>query len=325
MKYVAEIGANHMQDVDRLENLIADAARAGATHVKIQSYDENLAATNAPINGTLWDGTGLRDLYSKACMPKDLQVRAFEIARYVGVDIFATPFDESAIEWLESLDCPIYKISSFDIINLPLISAAASTGKPLIISTGMATLDEISDAVDIAQSLGCNDITLMKCTSSYPTPIDDANLRDILRLKTAFGLPVGLSDHSGTVLVPVLATALGAEVIEVHFDLSAGKTWDSEFSLNPTTFFAMVEVCKIAEKASGTSGFCRLQSEEAALRLRPSIHFARDVRAGQRITRDDVRIARPATGVEPRHLGAVVGRLASRDAKAGEPLTWGSV
>jgi pseudaminic acid synthase len=326
---VAEISANHAQDFEQASALVRAAKDAGADAVKLQTYtpDTITLRSDAPQfrieAGTMWDGRTLYDLYAEAYMPWDWQPRLKAIADEIDITLFSSPFDETAVELLEQMSVPAYKIASFELVDLPLIRRVAATGKPMIISTGMATLAEIDEAVRAARDGGARQIALLHCTSAYPAPPDEANLRTIPHLADAFGLPVGLSDHTQGIAVPVAAVALGAAIIEKHFTVSrATPTADAAFSLEPAELRAMVDQIRVAEAAVGGIRRAPTEHEAGGRRLRRSLFVVADVRAGERLTADNVRSIRPADGLHTRHLPDVLGRRATRDIARGTPLSW---
>jgi pseudaminic acid synthase len=326
---VAEISANHGQDFEQAAVLVRAAKDAGADAVKLQTYtpDTITLRSDAPQfriqAGTMWDGRTLYDLYAEAYMPWEWQPRLKEIADQVGITLFSSPFDETAVELLEGISVPAYKIASFELVDLPLIRRVAATGKPIIISTGMATLAEIDEAVQAARDGGAREIALLHCTSAYPAPPAEANLRTIPHLAAAFGVPVGLSDHTQGIAVPVAAVAFGAAIIEKHFTTSRARaTADAAFSLEPDELRAMVDQIRVAEAAVGGVRQAPTEHEAGGRRLRRSLFVVSDVKAGERFTADNVRSIRPADGLHTRHLGDVLGRRAARDVARGTPLSW---
>lgn len=326
---VAEISANHAQDFEQASALVRAAKDAGADAVKLQTYtpDTITLRSDAPQfrieAGTMWDGRTLYDLYAEAYMPWEWQPRLKAIADEIDITLFSSPFDETAVELLEQISVPAYKIASFELVDLPLIRRVAATGKPMIISTGMATLAEIDEAVRAARDGGAREIALLHCTSAYPAPPDEANLRTIPHLADAFGLPVGLSDHTQGIAVPVAAVALGAAIIEKHFTISRARpTADAAFSLEPAELRAMVDQIRVAQASVGGIRHAPTEHEAGGRRLRRSLFVVADVSAGERFTADNVRSIRPADGLHTRHLSDVLGRRATRDIARGTPLSW---
>ncbi len=329
---IAELSANHNQSFDEAVRLVRAAKECGADAVKLQTYtaDTLTIRSRRPEflvgGGTLWDGRTLHDLYAEAYTPWDWQPRLKRVADEVGVALFSTPFDPTAVDFLEEMRVPAYKVASFELVDLPLIERVARTGKPLIMSTGMASLGEVEEAVTAARGAGASQLALLKCTSSYPAPAAEANLRTIPHLAEAFGVPAGLSDHTLGIAVPVVAVALGACVIEKHFTLSRATPGpDSAFSLEPAEFKAMVEAVRTAEHAMGRVHYGLTANEEKSRVFRRSLYVVRDVRAGEAFGPDNVRSIRPANGLAPKHLRRVLGRPATRDVPAGSPLEWGMI
>jgi N-acetylneuraminate synthase len=329
---IAELSANHGQDFDQAVRLVHAAKEAGADAIKLQTYtaDTLTIRSDRPEfrvgGGTLWDGRTLYDLYGEAYTPWDWQPRLKVLADQIGIDLFSTPFDPSAVAFLQRMNVPAYKVASFELVDLPLIEQIARTGKPMILSTGMATLAEITDAVEAARSAGAPAIALLKCTSAYPAPPEEISLRTIAHLSEAFDVPVGLSDHTLGIAVPVAAVALGASIIEKHFTLSRAVPGpDSAFSLEPDEFKAMVEAIRTAEKALGGIHY-GLGNKEAASRVfRRSLFVVKDMRAGERFTTDNVRSIRPGHGLPPKYLAEILGRTAASDVSKGTPLSWNLV
>jgi N-acetylneuraminate synthase len=326
---VAELSANHAQDFERAVALVRAAKSAGADAVKIQTYTADtltLDSDKEPFRihaGTAWDGKTLYELYKEAYTPWDWQPRLKAIADDLGLPLFSSPFDESAVAFLEAMQVPAYKIASFELVDLPLIECVSRTGKPVIMSTGMSTLDEIRDAVDAARAAGAREIALLKCTSAYPAPAEEMNLRTIADLAATFDVPVGLSDHTMGVAVPVAAVALGACIIEKHFTLSRSMPGpDSHFSLEPAEFKAMVEAVRTAEKALGRVDYTVGREEAKSRSFRRSLFVVQDVEQGALFSTENIRSIRPGHGLPPKHLKEVLGRRATRDIERGTPLSW---
>ncbi len=326
---VAEMSANHAQDYAQAARIVHAAKVCGADAVKLQTYTPDSLTIDCAGPcfqigaGSLWAGKTLYGLYGEAATPYAWHKPLQELARDLEIDLFSSPFDHDAVDFLQSLDMPAYKIASFEIVDLPLIRRAARTGKPLIMSTGMASEEEIALALETARDAGCEDIALLKCTSAYPAPPEAMHLRGLARLAGAFGVPIGLSDHSMGVAVPVAAVALGACIIEKHLTLSRDLPGpDSAFSLEPHEFGQMVEAVRTVEKALGQAQLGRSAQEEASLVFRRSLFVVEDVRAGERLTPRSVRIIRPGHGLAPRHLDEVLGRAAVADIRRGTPLQW---
>ena len=326
---IAELSANHLQKFDNAVKLIKAAKEAGADAVKLQTYTPDTITIDCDNEyfqikqGTLWDGKTLFQLYKEAYMPWEWQPKLKEIADEIGIDLFSTAFDPTAVDFLEEMGVPVHKVASFEIVDIPLIEKMASTGKPLIISTGMATLSEIEEAVQAARKAGTTEIALLKCTSAYPAPPEEMNLRTIPHLAEAFGVPVGLSDHTLGIAVPVAAVALGARIVEKHFTLSRDIPGpDSAFSLEPQEFKAMVEAIRVAEKALGKVSYEVGEREAASRVFRRSLFVVKDMKAGEVFTHENVRSIRPGYGLPPKFLKEVLGRRAACDIKAGTPLEW---
>ncbi|MGY0712716.1 pseudaminic acid synthase [Azospirillum argentinense] len=322
---IAEMSGNHQGDLNRALALVDAAKEAGADAVKLQTYTADTLTIDHDgpgflLEGGLWKGRTLHDLYREAHTPWEWHGPLFERARAIGLTIFSSPFDDTAVDLLERLDAPAFKIASFEVNDLPLIRRAARSGKPLILSTGLATLGEIGEAVE---AVGDAPLVLLHCVSGYPTPPEDCNLRTIPHLAQAFGVAVGLSDHTHGVAVPVAATALGAVVIEKHFTLSrADGGVDSAFSLEPAEFKAMANSARTAWAALGRVHYGVKPSEAGGRDYRRSLYVTADVAAGEALSADSVRSIRPGFGMEPKHLPAVLGRRAARALKRGEPLRW---
>jgi pseudaminic acid synthase len=310
---IAEMSANHNGSLERAFETIAAAKRFGADAVKLQTYTADTITIDCDepdfmIKGGLWDSFKLYDLYKWAETPFDWHEPLFAHARKLGITIFSTPFDETAVDLLERLNTPAYKISSFEIIDLPLICYVASTGKPMILSTGMASEQEIEEAVTTARDAGCKDLMLLHCISSYPAPMDQANLRQIPELAKRFNVFTGLSDHTMGTAASVAAVALGACLIEKHFTLSrADRGPDSEFSLEPQDLERLSSDTKDAWLALGVAGYSRQKSEEASKVFRRSVYFVKDLPAGHVIGSDDIRRIRPGMGLAPKHYSDILG------------------
>jgi N-acetylneuraminate synthase len=325
---IAEISGNHGGKLEAAFRLIDAAKNSGADAVKLQTYTADTITLDhdAPefwIKDGLWDKRRLYDLYREAYTPWEWHKPLFDYAKQQGIVIFSSAFDPTAIDLLESLDAPAYKIASFEILDLPLIRLAASTGKPLIISTGMASLAEIVDAVDAAQAAGAQQLILLHCISGYPAPCADANLATIPALAKAFGLNIGLSDHTLGTAVSVAAVALGASVIEKHLSLSGeGETVDSAFSLADDGFGQLVADCQGAHQAIGRVTFGPVASEANVLSLRRSLYVVADIAAGETIGPHNVRSIRPGLGLAPKFTDLVMGRMATRALSRGMPLHW---
>jgi N-acetylneuraminate synthase len=328
---IAELSANHLGNIDRAIWSIEVAAKSGADAVKLQTYTPDTLTIDVDsdlfrIRGGPWDGQTLYGLYQSAYTPYEWHERLFAAAKEFGIIALSTPFDESAVELLASLDAPAYKIASFEVIDLPLIAAAARQARPMIISTGMANLGEIHEAVSTARANGANDIVLLHCTSGYPTPFSEANLRTIPHLAQAFGAVAGLSDHTLGTAASVAAIALGACVIEKHFTLSrADGGPDAAFSLEPDELRQLVADCRAAWEALGEVDYDVTGSEQGNIVFRRSLFAVQPIAAGETFTKENVRSIRPGYGMPPKHLPNVLGRKARRALARGEPLSWDAV
>jgi len=325
---VAELSANHRQQFDEAVRLIEAAKKAGADGVKLQTYTPDTMTIDCDDQrfrhgpGSLWEGQTLYELYQKAYMPWEWQPKLKKIANGSGLELFSSAYDPSSVAFLESIDVPAIKISSFELIDLPLIRLAAKTGKPLILSTGMATLDEIEQGVNAARSAGAEEIILLKCTSAYPTHAAEMNLATIPHLSRTFNLPCGLSDHSKESTPAVAAVVLGACMIEKHFTLRKDKkSIDGGFSLSPNEFGDMVKSVRIAEKAVGKITYGSQRSEKESLAFRKSLYAVEDIKAGESITESNVRAIRPSGGLPPDHLKELLGRPTKRLVRKGNPIT----
>jgi len=325
---VAELSANHNGSLERALATIDAAQQCGADAIKLQTYtaDTITIDCDAPdfmIRGGLWDGYKLHDLYKWAQTPFEWHQAMFDHARKRGITVFSTPFDESAVDLLESLGAPAYKIASFEMVDLPLIRYVARTGKPIILSTGMASEEEIAEAVSTARDAGCEALVLLHCISSYPAPIEQANLRQMPELANRFGAVPGLSDHTLGTTASVAAVALGACLIEKHFTLSrADKGPDSAFSLEPDELRRLCTDTREAWLALGKAGYARQAAEAGSKVFRRSIYFVRDLAAGAIIGPDDIRRIRPGMGLAPKHFGQVVGRRLKQAVTRGTATAW---
>jgi len=326
---VAEVSANHNQKYDQAASIVGAAKHAGADAVKLQTYtaDTITFASDSEefrvSGGTLWDGRSLYDLYAEAHMPWEWQPKLKNQAEELGMDCFSSAFDSTAVDFLEKMGVPAHKIASFELVDLALIQRMARTGKPLIISTGMATVEEIEEALQSAREAGATQIALLKCTSAYPAPLEEMNLRTIPEMARRFAVPVGLSDHTMGIAAPVAAVALGACIIEKHLTLSRSIPGpDSAFSLEPEEFKEMVDAVRTAERALGEVHFGLSGKEEASRAFRRSLYLVQDVSQGEAFTTENVRSIRPGNGLHPRHLVEVLGKRAARGIKRGTPLHW---
>ena len=318
---IAEMSANHNGDFNAAKAIIAEAKKAGADALKIQTYTPDTITLNSDlpdfqIQGGLWDGETLYSLYEKAYTPWEWHKPLFEYARELDITMFSSPFDNTAVDLLEDLNAPAYKIASFEAIDLPPIRYVASTGKPMIISTGMADDEEIQEAIDAAHSGGCNELAILHCVSGYPAPAEDYNLRTILDMRERFGLVTGLSDHTIDNTTAVTSVALGASIIEKHFTLDRnGGGPDDSFSLEPEDLVALCRDSKTAWQALGSVNYGRKSSEQGNVKFRRSLYFVKDLKAGDIITEDAIRSVRPGFGLAPKFYDEVVGKKVSVDVK----------
>lgn len=325
---IAEMSANHNGNLDTALRIITEAKMAGVDAVKMQTYRPDTITLNCDdedfrIKGGLWDGRTLYDLYEEAHTPWEWHKPLFEHARDVGVTIFSSPFDNTAIDLLEDLNAPAYKIASFEAIDLALIKYAAATGKPMIISTGMADEEEIGEAIAAAREGGCKDLAILHCVSGYPAPPQDYNLRTIPDMMAKFGVVTGLSDHTLDNTTAIVSVALGASIIEKHFTLDrTGGGPDDSFSLEPAEMSALCTGARTAWQALGKVDYGRKSSEQGNVKFRRSLYFVRDLKAGEVITADAVRSVRPGFGIAPKNLGAVLGREVSRNVAKNTAVSW---
>lgn len=325
---VAELSGNHGRDLELTRDSIRAIAEAGADALKIQTYKPESLTLDleqhpfGPRPSGPWKGRRLFEVYREGSLPYEWHEEIYSLADSVGLLCFSSPFDVAGVDFLETLANPIYKVASFEIRHIPLLERIAATGKPAIVSTGIASLADIELALEVLRE-GTEDITLLKCTSAYPAPVDQVDLRTIPTLRSTFGVPVGLSDHTMGHVVPVAAVALGAEVIEKHFvlDRSAGGI-DASFSMEPSEFKAMVDNVRMAEAALGSEVYhLGPEARDSATRGR-SVFVAEDVRKGERFTAHNIRVVRPGQGLHPRHYAELLGRTARADLIAGTPLAW---
>jgi N-acetylneuraminate synthase len=327
---IAEMSGNHNQSLDLAMQIVEAAARAGAHALKLQTYTADTMTLDLREREflisdpqSLWHGQSLYELYRKAQTPWAWHAPIFARCRELGMVAFSTPFDASAVDFLEKLGAPCYKIASFENVDLPLIRRAAATGKPLILSTGMATLEEIDMAVRAAREAGCRELVLLKCTSTYPASPDDSHLRTMPRLREQFGCEVGLSDHTPGIGAAIAAVALGATVIEKHLTLHrADGGVDAAFSLEPGELQALVRESEAAWRSLGAVRFGPTEAEKSSLVFRRSLYVAKDMRKGELFDAQNLRAVRPGLGLPPRHIDAFLGKPIARDAAKGTPLTW---
>ena len=325
---VAEVSANHNQSIERAEAIIRAAAEAGASAVKLQTYTADTMTIPCDneyfrIKGTLWDSRTLHELYQEAYTPWEWHPRLMQLANDLGMGCFSTPFDATAVDFLESLNVPCHKVASFELVDIPLLKKIAATNKPVIMSTGMASLAEIDEAVRTLRENGTKDLVLLKCTSAYPAPPEEIHLRTIPHLAEAFGCPAGLSDHTLGSAVAVASVALGAMVVEKHFTLArADGGPDSAFSMEPDEFKQMAHDIRAVEKALGRVNYSLTLKEKESVVFRRSLFVVKDMKAGEFFTKENLRSIRPGYGLHTRHLEHVLGRRAIKDIAQGTPVDW---
>ena len=325
---IAELSANHNGSIDLAKQSILAAKSAGAHAVKIQSYEAHTMTINSDkpdfiIKGGLWDGYKLYDLYDEAKTPFSWHQELFDYSSEIGIDIFSSPFDESAVDLLESLNTPAYKIASFELTDLPLIKYVAKTKKPILMSTGMASEDEISEALEAARSNGSRDILLFHCISSYPAPLEESNLNMINTLRNRFDVEVGLSDHTLDNMAATLAVAKGAVAIEKHFIIDKGLTGpDSSFSMDPAQLSRLIVETEKAWKSMGCDNFERAKVEKSSLAFRRSIYFIKDLKKGSIISNEDIKRIRPGFGLKPKFYDELLGKKLISDVEVGTAATW---
>lgn len=328
---IAEMSGNHNQSLERALSIVEAVARSGADALKLQTYTAETMTLNIDDKeefvisdkDSLWKGNNLYQLYQQAYTPWEWHKPIFDRCRELGIIGFSTPFDETAVDFLESLEVPCYKVASFENVDIPLIRKIASTGKPIIMSTGMASIAELEDAVLAAREAGCEDIILLKCTSSYPASPENSNIRTIPHMADLFDCQVGLSDHTLGVGAAVASIALGATVLEKHFTLSRQDGGvDSAFSLEPQEFRLLVDETERAWQSLGRVTYGFTQSELASRKYRRSLYITCDIKAGETFTQDNLRSIRPGFGLAPKYYDVIIGRKAKMDIKKGTPLTW---
>lgn len=325
---IAEMSANHNQSFERAVQIIKAAKKSGADAIKLQTYTADTITIDVKsryfnIQGTIWDGQNLYDLYKQAYTPWGWQPELKKIADEVGLDLFSTPFDSTAVDFLEEMNVPAYKIASFEVVDIPLLSKVSETGKPIIMSTGMASLGEIEEAVNTIKKSGNHQVALLKCTSAYPAPHEESNLKTIMHLSETFGLPSGLSDHTMGGAVAVAAVALGASIIEKHFTINRENPGpDSSFSMEPDEFSNMVQDIRIVEKSVGKISYEITDKQKASIRFRRSLFAVDDIKAGENFTPMNIKSIRPAHGLHTRHYKDIIGKIASIDIVKGTPLSW---
>lgn len=325
---IAELSANHNGSLENAFVLLEKAKKAGAHAIKLQTYrpDTITIDCDAPefrIQSGEWKGNTLYSLYEKAYTPWEWHSPIFEKAKELGLTAFSSPFDQTAVDFLEKLEVPAYKIASFELIDLPLIRKCAATGKPLVISTGMGSLDEIQQAIDAATDAGATNIALLHCTSGYPTPYEEADLLTIQHLSTTFGRVIGISDHTLGIGVPIGAVTLGASIVEKHLTLNrADGGPDSAFSIEPEDLSQLCRNVDIAWRAVGKVRYSRAKSEQANVKFRRSLYAVADISAGERLKLENVRSIRPGYGIAPKYLDIILGKKVNRDVARGTPITW---
>lgn len=329
LQIIAELSANHKQDFGKAIKTIKAAKEAGANGIKLQTYTADTLTIDCrndyfTLNsGTIWDGRTYYELYQEAYTPWEWHKELKDYAESLGLLFFSTPFDKTAVDFLEELQVPLYKIASFEIMDIPLIEYAAAKGKPMIISTGIATLAEIEEAVEACRKVGNDQIMLLKCTSSYPARIEDANLKTMVNMKETFGVEVGLSDHTMGMTVPIVAASLGARMIEKHFilDRSIGGP-DATFSMEPEEFKQMVIAVREAEKAIGKIDYSLNEQKKSNRIIGRSLFIVADIQKGEILTETNIRSIRPSYGISPKYYKQVLGKKVTRDLKRGTPLEW---
>lgn len=325
---IAEMSANHNQNFDQAIKIVKTAKEAGADAIKLQTYTPDTLTIDCDkeyfrIKDTIWQGKNLYQLYAEAYTPWEWQPKLKEVADDLGLDFFSTPFDDTAVDFLEKMQVPLYKVASFELVDSALLKKIGATGKPVIMSTGMATLGEIDEAVTTLRRAGTRELALLKCTSAYPAPPEEMNLRTIPHLAEAFNLPVGLSDHSMGIALPVAAVALGATIIEKHFTLSRSRSGpDSSFSLEPDEFKEMVNSIRQTEKALGRVQYELTQKERHSRAFRRSLFIVQDMVAGEVFSFKNVRSIRPGYGLAPKYLDVVLGKRTKAKVERGTPLSW---
>ena len=324
---IAELSANHNGSLDTALETIRAAARAGADAIKLQTYTADTITIDSRkedfmIKGTIWEGRNLHDLYAEAYTPWEWHARLFEAAREEGLECFSSPFDPTAVDFLEQLNTPAYKVASFEITDIPLIELIASRGKPVIISTGIAEMEDIELALDACHRMGNHDIALLKCTSSYPAPIEEANLTMIRDFRERFGVIAGLSDHTMGATAPIVSVCMGAKIIEKHFilDRSIGGP-DASFSMTEAEFTDMVRMVRDAEKAIGRVDYNLTEKQRKGRDFSRSLYVVRDIAAGEKLTEENIRSIRPGFGLHPRYYREVLGKVAKVSMEKGDRLT----
>ncbi|MCM2284581.1 MAG: pseudaminic acid synthase [Desulfobacula sp.] len=325
---IAEMSANHNKNFDKAVKIIEEAKKAGADAVKLQTYTPDTITMDSDnecfkIKDTIWKGKTLYQLYEEAYTPWEWQPKLKKIADSLHIDLFSTPFDNTAVDFLEKMDVPAYKIASFELVDLSLLKKVAATGKPVIMSTGMASLDEIREAVNALKENNCHQIALLKCTSAYPALPEEANLKTIPDLSKTFNVPAGLSDHTMGSTVAITSIALGACIIEKHFCLNRKDSGpDASFSMEPNEFAQMIKDIRIAEKSLGKISYELTESQEKSKAFRRSLFAVENIKKGDLFTEKNIRSIRPGNGLPPKHLEAILGKKAKADIQKGMPLVW---
>ena len=327
---IAELSCNHNQDKSIAFKLIDEAHKAGANAIKLQTYTADTMTIKSNksyftdcLKDTIWEGKTLHDLYSVAYTPWEWHKELKAYANNLGMDLFSSPFDTTAVDFLEELDMPAYKIASFEIVDHVLIKRLAQTKKPIIISSGMASRGDLEDAINILKQNGCNDICMLKCTSAYPAKPDDANLITIKNMMDSYDVIGGLSDHTLGIEVPIVAVSLGARIIEKHFTLSRDSgSPDDEFSLTPEEFKQMVDSIRIVEKTIGKVTYGGVKKEESSKKFRKSLFVVKNIKKGELFTKENLRPIRPGYGLHTKYYEDVIGKKCKLDVDEGEPLNW---
>ncbi|MBE6068677.1 MAG: pseudaminic acid synthase [Clostridium lundense] len=326
---IAEMSANHQQSFEKAVEIIKAAKKAGADAIKLQTYTPDTITLDCDNEyfqikqGTIWDGTTLHKLYQEAYTPWDWQPKLKKIAEEEGLICFSSPFDKTSVDFLEEMDVPAYKIASFEITDIPFIEYIASKGKPIIMSTGIATLSDIEEALNACKRMGNEQVALLKCTSSYPAPVEEANLKTIANIEETFDVISGLSDHTLGTAVSVAAVALRAKIIEKHFTISREEGGpDSAFSMEPHEFKKMVDDIRIVEKAIGKVSYELTEKQKRSREHSRSLFVVKDIKKGEEFTEQNVKSIRPGFGMETRYFKDVVGKRASTDIKKGTPMDW---
>ncbi|MBT4147116.1 MAG: pseudaminic acid synthase [Gammaproteobacteria bacterium] len=324
---IAELSANHNGKIETAMSIIEEAKKAGADAIKLQTYKPDTITLKCNsedfcIHGGLWDGRTLYDLYEEAHMPWEWHKPLFDHARMLDITIFSSPFDTTAVDMLEDLGAPAYKIASFEMVDLPLIKYVAGTGKPMIISTGMADAEEIQEAINAAREGGCKELAILHCVSGYPAPAEDYNLRTIIDMIERYGLVTGLSDHTLDNTTAIASVALGASIIEKHFTLNRdGGGPDDSFSLEPKEMASLCTGTKMAWQAVGKVDYGRKSSEQDNVKFRRSLYFIKDIKAGDIVTADAIKSVRPGFGLPPKYIDKVIGKVVKHDVKVNTPVT----